>query len=922
MSAIETLLLIVLAIILIAVLAWVALYALARNHARRYRDEAVRIRRLLDTIDAALAQHEIAAGQYAPDSPEPYGPLAQDLAARLQHARNEHRQCAVQFSRLEAAIPELPGQLIRRIAAVYWPYLRLWRQHLQQARLTALRAQGVQDQLARIAGLLDQLRGLPLDVAGRVRGLLGATDRIARIGQWLKESGARGDSLDATLAQADSFIAALRRLPDCFLQGADEVVMQRATQESTREAHTALRSIERPIYDTLRRLQTWQSQYTEARNMIGVMQLEISAAEKALRETPPRLDVANYTFELQQLRRTAQLIDDQQRAADVDALADLSNAATRQVMKARELATQVMALRMTYQSIEQAILANDQCLDRIGSLMDELARAPVCPVAWEHSAAERDRLLALRERIGGLDAPRNDSRLKSDLDKALELGLQARALEAQVKEARDLHGQLQALLRSDEARTRAEWLQETASVHIAAAQFAAENWPPGDAVLNLRADALALARREQGLTPLFDNRPIAESQARQWIDALTAYLRERRALSARLNRIDQILSAIQKQEQSARALLADTSRALEALNVEPGRLLPGASSAARWDELVEIWQRGRLLSELLDQRDTGKVSDKAVSIEAWSRQCLGAVSDLGAALRAECAQARAQLQSRVAAVTAIAPFDLESAMQAAQALVAAPDIVEAANTAPARQAGRAPAKLLSLPTRVEQANQAWAALSDLNSALTELESQIVARLDRRSARLEEARQQAWQQLRELERLRGQIPDIQPMPVTCADADQLAQDYEQAEASLEDLRQSGRTTRVVVARLDNLIQQHEYIANRGASLMGELERDILRLNDVWGQFSAWARALQRYRNQRKHDKPLAAAIDARFSEMEQRFESIRRRYRGRPLPVHSAWQELDALLRDMVRDIDVTRDGHADVVTVGMIEAGG
>lgn len=47
-------------------------------------------------------------------------------------------------------------------------------------------------------------------------------------------------------------------------------------------------------------------------------------------------------------------------------------------------------------------------------------------------------------------------------------------------------------------------------------------------------------------------------------------------------------------------------------------------------------------------------------------------------------------------------------------------------------------------------------------------------------------------------------------------------------------------------------------------MGELERDILRLNDVWGQFSQWARALQRYRNQHKHDKPLVTAIDARVA----------------------------------------------------------
>ncbi len=918
MSAIETGLLIVPAILLIAVLTWVALYALAERHARRYRQEAARVRRLLDSADAVLGQYEIATDQYKPDSPEPYGPLAQDVAGRLQQARNDRHQCMAHLAQLEATIPQLPRERMRSIPPGSWFYLRRWIQHLQQIQPVALRAQSLQEQLTRIAGLLDQLRSLPLDIAARVRELFNATDRIARIGQSLKASGARGDSLDATLAQADGFVAALRGLADCFLQPADEIVMQRATQQSTCQAHAVLRAIERPIYKTLRRLQTWQSQYAEARNMIGVMQLEISAAERALREAPPRLDVAGYTFELQQLRQTAQMIDDQQRAADVDALADLSNAATQQAIKARDLATHVMGLCKTYQSIEQAILANTEWLDRIGATMDELARSPVCPVVWDRSAAEQGRLLAWRERIGGLDVSRNAGRLKSDLDNVLELGLQARALEAQVHAVRDWHSQLQALLRSDEARTRADWLQQAAQVQVAASQYAPENWTPTEALATLRADALALARRERDLAPLFENHPLAETQIQQWIDVLAIYVRERRAMTARLNSIDQILDAIHKQEQSARVLLADTLRALEALNIEAGRLLPDSPGAARWAELIEVWQRASRLEELLDQRDTGKVSDKAVTVEAWSRQCLGAVTDLCVALQAECAQARTQLGARIQELTAIAPFDLEGAMQTAQALMKTSDPAQAA---PKRQAGRTPAKSPPLSNLVEQANQIWLVLSELDIAFTELEAQIAAPIEHRSARLRQERQQARQQLRELERLRTQLPNIQPMPVACVDADQLLQDYQQAQASLQDLQQNGRTVRAVVARLDNLIQQHEYIANRSASLMGDLERDILRLNDVWGQFSEWVRALQRYRNQRRHDKLLVLAIDTRFDEIEKRFESIRLRYKGRPVPVNYAWHELDVLLRDMVRDINVTRDGQAELVTVGMIQAG-
>ena len=920
MDGIGTLLLVVLAIILMAVLAWAALYGIALYRARRYREQAMRIRHLLESADAYLAQQEIAANQYPVDSPEPYGPLAQDLAARLQRTRADHRDCLAQFAHLQQTVPELPAEIVRQIVAVFWPHLRDWQRHARQTRVVEARAQALQEPLARIGKLLDQLRGLPLDVAGRVRGLIGATDRITRIGQTLKEAGVHGESLDTCIANARGFTDTLRTLPAYFLQGTDETVMQSATQDSTREAHAKLRAIERPLYDTLRRLQNWQSQYTEAKNMVGVMQLEIGTAEKVLREVPRQLDVASHTFELQQLRQTAQEIDTQQRTADVEALPDLSNAATQQVMKAKELATHVMALHKTYQSIEQAISANGQWLDRIQSVMDNLAQSPVCPITWENSAAERDRLVAFRERVGGLDVQRNGNRLKSDLDKALELGLQARSLEGQVNDARDQHSQLLALLRSEEAQTRAEWLQETASVHIAATKFAPENWPPVDSVATLRVDALALAKREHDLAPLFDNHPIPESQIRQWIDAMTVYLRERRALSARLGSIDEILQAIQKQEQSAKAMLADTSRGLSELGIESGQLAPGSPSALRWDELIEVWQRGRRLGETLEQRDVGRISDKAVSVEAWSRQCLGAVSNLNVALQAEADQARAQLESRVDALMALAPFDLEATMRAAQSLLEEPG--DAEKPATPRQVARAQARPPALSTLAKQAAELWSSLVSLNAALAEVESHISMPLDARPDRLEEERWQALQRLEELERLRKQIPSIEPMPVTCNDADQLQQDYDQAQASVEELKQSGRTVRTVVARLDNLIQQYEYIANRGASVMGEMERDILRLNDVWAQFGQWAQALQRYRNQHKQDKPLATAIEERFAEMDHRFEDIQRRYKGRSLPINYAWQELDALLRDTYRDIDVVRDGQADVVTARTIEAGG
>ena len=188
--------------------------------------------------------------------------------------------------------------------------------------------------------------------------------------------------------------------------------------------------------------------------MVGVMQLELSTAERIMRETPAQVDVFDHAIELQQLKQVAQVIEARQNAPDVDTLSDLSNAATQQAIKAKELATHLMSLHKTYQSVEQAIGANNQVLARIRATMDKLERDQVCPVAWGASAVLRDQLLDAQAQLSAADTQRNANRLKSDLDKALDIGMQAQALETRASQAREAHTQLAALMAAPEMQSR------------------------------------------------------------------------------------------------------------------------------------------------------------------------------------------------------------------------------------------------------------------------------------------------------------------------------------------------------------------------------------------------------------------------------------------------------------------------------------
>ena len=156
---------------------------------------------------------------------------------------------------------------------------------------------------------------------------------------------------------------------------------------------------------------------------------------------------------------------------------------------------------------------------------------------------------------------------------------------------------------------------------------------------------------------------------------------------------------------------------------------------------------------------------------------------------------------------------------------------------------------------VEQVNLTWQELDDASDALAELEAQVVNRLAGRIERIEAARQQAGERIEELDKLRQHIPDIAGLPIACGEADQLEQDYQQAETGLADVAQSGRTVKSVIQRLDSLIPRYEYITSHGATVTSDVENDLLRLQDAWTRLNTWSKQLKRYRDQHRRDAAL-------------------------------------------------------------------
>jgi hypothetical protein len=913
MTGAETLLVIVVILLIVAGVTWAGLYVWTSRVRRLYVDQATRVEHDLDAADVALMEIARIAEQASPTAPSPYGPAAQDLHLRLQRAKESFTNLEAQLVTLRRSEPRVSQSVAQRILSIVQA-LGAWRLHLETMRVLAQQMTTLQKQLAGAQQQAGQVRNLPVSVAGRVRSTQGALDRTVRICQALQQSGVQGEALETLVETARTHSGVLGTIPVFFHQGGEDLILQNATQENTSDAWRKLNNIEKSVFDALRRAQGWQDQFNESRNMIGALQAEVATAQHILQEMPPSIDANTYVGQLNELLARAEAIKTDWQAPAVHRLAEISNIATRHMVSARDLSAGIMLVQKTFQEFEQAIGVNTAVLGRIEDALHALSESRPCPIHWIDSAAENERLCALREDIGDAATPRDPARLEKDLDRALDLGLQAGALEARVNDVRSRHQQLLALLANDEFDALEQWFHDAALLYVDAMRYAPENWSAEDGLPSLKADASALLEHEQSLSPLFANELIPENDVQAWINRATVYLRERREFVARVANIERTFGALQRTEQTSQISLTQTSGALARLNQELAQALGAPEVIRAWNDVMTRWEEGRDHTDALQDRATGKLSEKAEAIRAWVDRCALDLHDLFQAVDAEAGSMAQQLNEQLESLLTVAPFDAEQSVATAQQLL---------TEAPARSIGAQGAQASSTvtpATLVEQINASFQRHAHFSEALDDLEHRVISQVEPRVTRLDEAHEAAWNKLQELQALEQQLPDTHPLDVVCDDVVQLADSFKRAEVSLDDLRQSGHTVKSVVGRLDSLIQQFQYIANQGAGVQADMEHEVVRLRAAVDQLDQWMRSLKRYRTTQSADRTLAEMVDRRLGQINEGMADIVRRYKGQALPLEHASRELERLLSNTRGNIEVPRDVGVEVVSAQEIQS--
>ena len=907
MSGIETAVVILVLLLVVIIATWASLYVYMTRCRRQYIEQATAITQQVDTAAIDLLDAEHTALQTTPEDPPPYGPLTKDLLQRLQHARESLASCTHQLSVLEISRPVTSPAMMERLLSIP-AQVRGWHDHRDKAIALAEQMLTMQKLVEGAQQQADQIRRLPLGVAGRVRSLISAIERTVRLCQGMQQSGVRGEGLDSLMATVRTHRTALDELPEYFRQGGQDLILSRATQDSTRDVWQRLSNIEKPVYDALRRGQQWQSQYDEAKNMIASMQVEVSALERILKELPISIDAHEYAARYAETRDSAHVLENTWRAPEVNHLLDLSNAATGEITASQKIAAEVMLLQKTYQGLEQALQSNTDAIARIGTVLAALAQSPQVPVRCDASITGFERLRTLQKEIGDLHVTRNRTQLDADLDKALDLGLQCGALEAKLNDTRDRHGQLKTLLTNPEFSAPGEWFKDAATLHVEVMAYAPENWPEQDRVEMFKADAAELLQIEKSLQPLLSGKSINEDDIASWVNGATKFVQDRRVMQARVESMAQTLQRIQRAEKMAQLDVSQSLGSLARLDKTMIQTPSSASVSKAWSVLSRQWENGQRLAEALEDRKHGMVEDKAAEITKWVGACAQSVRGLLDAVQAEADEMQRGLTEQVNSLLAIAPFDNETSMNTARELLS--------EIPPRAIGGKGPSNVAEMAQSI---NAAFERRSSLSEALDDLTYRISAQVDPRVVRMEEVHAVAWDKLQELQALQKQVPRIPQLPIICDSADRQLESFHQSENLLSDLNQSGHTVKSVLGRLDSLIDQFQHVANEGATVQADIEAVIDRLGVAWDELGRWTRSLKRFRSSVAGDVEAITAVDAKLDDIDHRFADISRRNKGRPLPIEQACRELESLISATRTDMDVLRDSGVETIGVQDVE---
>lgn len=885
----------------------------------------------LDRQRVRLGELAHAAGAYTPADPAPYGPAAADLEQALATARDVQAEFARQRRQLLRLVPTRPvGWLDRLWFAVVvepWRWWQIERQAGDWAPHASLDVQPVEL-------CLQLLQSLPLATARRARAASAIAEQACHTAHELQTAGLRGQSLEETTQTLHDVRASLASLP--LLQDADlvhwlqvgheesldttlaEVADCRAaTRASTIEAWQMLDRLEEPLSRQTEQLARWQSDLTELRAALSTLEAEAGTVAQLVAGTERLIDAASLVTDMAAFHSQARDAVARATAPSVDDLPRLAQHLAALASRARGLSNEASGLRSLLERLHSILPRIDRLLGSIESRMDELSTEPAYAIDWGAHDNGLKRLRLMQSQLGppsggnppgglGESQPGIDSRTVQSrqrlapeqlrkhallADEVLEAG---QTLSRQVSEVSEQREALITLLHRPEVATAPDRLHQAHATAEQAARYAPANWPADLGLSYLDGDINALAARLGKLPGAGERIPAAGLGSR--LEELQAAAEEIEPLLQREAAIAARLKAIENAEQLARQSLEPF---VPVLTQVADRLRSAATLSGPARAIAALARQGQALLAELDQRDRGRIEDKARKVSSWSRSAHRSLRSLNDDLQAEARSALSALGAALESLKAVAPLDGEPAIRCSRELLAAGRADPAAQRHRAPAAGRkaGPGDAVVLAANIERLLEAWQQGADL---LAQLRSEVIAPIEHVRADLDRARSQAGAASRQLDQLKREI-ETDEWPIRCVLDQAIQGRLKTAQADERRLAESGQTVADARRQADRIAERYRDVVAAASQLQSDVTREhesvrafALRLTNGLTGLSAYGAA--------SGDPAVAAAVDERVAAVEHDLSSLKRRWASRPPRPEEAIDELRGLWNKLQADL--------------------
>ncbi|MBN1249491.1 MAG: hypothetical protein JXC32_17650 [Anaerolineae bacterium] len=928
-----------------------ALVFLVRWLTRRWQARANTLAAQLDSglaaLDHTVAHLRTEADTYPPDTPDPYGPLVEQLVTTLARIERDHTSLHDGLAAVRAEAIALPDASWAKVGYWLWREPRhRWRQRNALTRLVQELA-SPRAQAEAAGALLKELRSQPLETSMRVRALYELVETSQHTVGSLQAAGVQGTPLEAADAALKTYRKTLQTLPVYLFAGTESQIVRRARPSDIADAWGTVAALAPAIEQTAEQAGAWQQAYEQAEKALESMCQTVAQTRARFAEIPDALDVTELAEAWKQTEADAEALVACYEAPTTEDLAAVERIATT-TEAASALAARLSALDDRQATLKTGLARNEEALTQIEQQLRQLADAGRYPLDRVPLQVVADQLHQQARKIGGPQQRRTPAQLEAALSAAEELAHRAQDLATRVAEIREQRRRLIELLDQQAAAPQVDWMTWARDLHERTHLYAADNWFSSDGldaahavdalqkpneglrVHGIVADAERLAERHKLWMPARVDDPLAPQELERRINELTALFAETERFQDRLDQITQRFQVCQEAEEAAKSDLATVYGALDRLDIVAADVLPPALAKEEnhWTRIRERLDEGYELELALGNPGLGTVHEKAARVTRWIEASRHVLTDWQKVLTAELATTSKALNEDLDKLMAIAPLGDEPAVvQAREAAESQVDAPKERRRLGGRMQGRSQqpevrdpsaskAALVGAQLAREVADQ-LRTLAHLDRTLAALRSEVLVPLAEPVAQWRDGEQRSETAFEDLQRLETASARLWP-PLSCDTATVKAR-FDLADQARDSLYQDGTTVSQVLATVTALTEHYNQIVTMVEQRDAAYHAQRLALDATLDQLERWCAQLERYRDEHAGDDAIAAAIRARLDEIEAGWTQLQIRYEQAPdlVPGEEAQRTLNDLWRQAHRVLPL--GPGLDVLTAEEVE---